>query len=81
MKNSVLAYFSTAPKSLSFPSAWVERLNRGSPHKQIERAHASTMQCGKPDAIGVNRTWRSALFELTLLTQQVFKGQNFPSTR
>lgn len=38
-KNSVLAYFPPRPNRFASPPPGVERLNRGSPNKQIERAH------------------------------------------
>jgi hypothetical protein len=43
-KNSVFSLTFHRAQIASFPSAWVERLNRESPNKQVERAHASTMQ-------------------------------------
>jgi hypothetical protein len=43
-KNSVSSLLFHRAQIASFPFAWVERLNRELPHKQIERAHASTMQ-------------------------------------
>src|SRR5260370_11288843 len=45
--NTPLAYFPPRPNRFASPPPGVERLNRGSPHKQIERAHASTMQINR----------------------------------
>src|SRR5258708_30980912 len=44
---SVLACFPPRPNRFASPPPGVERLNRGLPHKQIERAHASTMQINR----------------------------------